>query len=426
MSEDKGAFLSEAIIFDSFKLGTFNLIIAPCGSGKTTAAFHTIPDYLKVEPRRSLILINTVSGADSFIMDGYGYYFDYNGTEWDANFIPQYNKPTVMTYAAFGAQVKKGDLNPEEYDYLVCDEIHTLNQYIAIARAKLFKEYPHAAPWEINDMLQITCFNYIALETIFDMIKGGKSWVFGLTATPSQLYKNDLEKLGAIVNEVQYSQKLRAYEIFCKFDYAEVEPILRAIVPENRKRMFFFNTIKELKQYKRILIDCGRAAESLWALNPEGDDYMDEHQLTTRDFILKEHRLPNDVQDLLINRAYETAITIKDPLVKEAYIHSSNKDTRVQARNRLRQDLEVVGYYDYQAGKAARKKLNISNDMNDSISKIPLSFMNRKLYAKDKEELIQIINFPKKWPSLKKALVQQGYNVVDKSDGKARYSIIYH
>lgn len=426
MSENEGAFLSEAIIFDSFKLGTFNLIVAPCGSGKTTAAFHTIPDYLKVEPHRSLILINTVSGADSFIMDGYGYYFDYNGTEWDANFIPQYNKPTVMTYAAFGAQVKKGDLNPEEYDYLVCDEIHTLNQYIAIARAKLFKEYPHAAPWEINDMLQITCFNYIALETIFDMIKGGKSWVFGLTATPSQLYKNDLEKLGAIVNEVQYSQKLRAYEIFCKFDYAEVEPILRAIVPENRKRMFFFNTIKELKQYKRILIDCGRAAESLWALNPEGDDYMDEHQLTTRDFILKEHRLPNDVQDLLINRAYETAITIKDPLVKEAYIHSSNKDTRVQARNRLRQDLEVVGYYDYQAGKAARKKLNINNDMNDSISKIPLSFMNRKLYAKDKEELIQIIDFPKKWPSLKKALVQQGYNVVDKSDGKARYSMIYH
>jgi len=425
MSE-KGAYLSEAIDFNSFKLGTFNLIVAPCGSGKTTAAFHTIPNYLKVEPRRSLILINTASGADSFVMDGYGYYFDYNGPEWDANFTPQYDKPTIMTYAAFGAQVKKGDLNPEEYDYLVCDEIHSLNQYIAIARAKLLKQYPQAAPWEINDMLQITCFNYIAVETIFDMVKEGKSWIFGLTATPSQLYKNDLKKLGAIVNEVQYSQKLRAYEIFCKFDYAEIEPILRAIVPENRKRMFFFNTIKELKQYKKILMECGRAAEALWALNPDSGEYMDNHQLTTRDFILKEHRFPNDVQDLLINRAYETAITIKDPLVKEAYIHSGNKDTRDQARNRLRQDLEVVGYYNYQAGKAARKKLNLNSSIEDSIKNIPLTYFNKPLYTRDKEELIKVINFPKKWTSLKKALVQQGYSIEDKNDGKARYSIIHY
>lgn len=425
MSE-KGAYLSEAINFDSFKLGTFNLIVAPCGSGKSTAAFHTIPEYLEVEPRRSLILINTVSGADSFVMDGHGYYFDHNGIDWDTNFTPQYDKPTIMTYAAFGAQVKKGNLSPKEYDYLVCDEIHTLNQYIAIARAKLLKQYPQAAPWEINDMLQITCFNYIAVETVFDMIKEEKSWIFGLTATPSQLYKNDLKKLGAIVNEVQYSQKLRAYEIFCKFEYAEIEPILRSIVPENRKRMFFFNTIKELQQYKQILIDCGRRAEALWALNPEGGNRMNEHQLTTRDFVLREHRFPNDVQDLLINKAYETAITIKDPQVKEAYVHTSNDDTRTQVIARLRQDMEYVGYYNHQAGKAARKKLNLKEDIDNSIRSIPMFYFNRNLYAKDKEELIQVIQFPKKWPSLKKALIQLGHEVVDKSDGKARYSIIYY
>jgi hypothetical protein len=56
---------------------------------------------------------------------------------------------------------------------------------------------------------------------------------------------------------------------------------------------------------------------------------MEQANLTTRDYILNEHRFPPGVQDLLINSAYETAISIKDPLVKEAYVHTSNEDTRI-------------------------------------------------------------------------------------------------
>jgi len=63
-------------------------------------------------------------------------------------------------------------------------------------------------------MLQVTCFTYIALEGIVHAIRDERAWVFGLTATPNQLYKNDLNKLGVLVNEVEYSQKIHAYEIF--------------------------------------------------------------------------------------------------------------------------------------------------------------------------------------------------------------------
>lgn len=210
MSENE-FYLSDSIIYESFKLGALNLICAPCGSGKTTAAFETIPQYLKILPKRSLILINTISGAEEFVKDERAYYYDYNGPEWDTFFTPQYNKPTVMTYALFGAKVKSGELDPEVYDYLVCDELHALNRYIAMARGKLKKQYPQAAPWEINDMLQMTCFTYIAIETIHQLIKNQKTWVFALTATPEQLYKYDLAKLGKIINEVQFSQKLHAY-----------------------------------------------------------------------------------------------------------------------------------------------------------------------------------------------------------------------
>ena len=42
MSE--GNFISDVIEYDSFKLGKLNLIIASCGSGKTTAAY-TFDDF---------------------------------------------------------------------------------------------------------------------------------------------------------------------------------------------------------------------------------------------------------------------------------------------------------------------------------------------------------------------------------------------
>lgn len=421
MSENE-FYLSDSIIYESFKLGALNLICAPCGSGKTTAAFETIPQYLKVLPKRSLILINTVSGAEEFVKDERAYYYDYNGQEWDTFFTPQYDKPTVMTYALFGAKVKSGELDPEAYDYLVCDQLHALNKYIAMARGKLKKQYPQAAPWEINDMLQMTCFTYIAIETVHQLIKTQRTWVFALTATPEQLYKYDLAKLGKIINEVQFSQKLHAYQILYKFEYAEIEPILRAVLPENRKRLFYFNTIKELQQYKQVLIDCGRAAEAIWSIN--ASTKMNEHELTTRECVLNEHRFPDDVQDLLINSAYETAISIKDPMVKEGYIHTSNKDTRVQAVNRMRQDLEIVGYYNVNAHKEIKKVKKEKAALEEYCKDIPENYFGQRLTSEMKDELITLIGFPKKWTSLKKALINQGYKVIDGSNGAQRFSII--
>lgn len=423
MSEQEGVYLQEALVYESFQLGKLNLITAPCGSGKTTAAFSSIPQYLEVEPKRSLILINTVSGAEEFVKDDLAYHYGYNGKEWDSTFLPQYDKPTVLTYAMFGAQYKKGNIALEDYDYVVCDELHALNTYIGMARGKLKKQYPQAAPWEINDMLQMTCFTYIAIEAIFQAIKKKTIWVFALTATPAQLFKNDLARLGTMINEVEYSQKLHAYEIFCKFEYAEIEPILRAVIPENRKRLFYFSTVKELNKYKQILCECGRAAESIWSLT-NSDIPMGQANLTTRDYILSEHRFPPGVQDLLINSAYETAISIKDPLVKEAYVHTGNEDTRVQAVNRLRQNIEVVGYYNRELHKAHKTTEKKTELYAQYIERIPECYYNTPLDTDDKARLIELIEFPAKWTSLKKALKLQGIEVTDKSTGSKRYSII--
>ena len=418
-----GNFISEVIEYDSFAKGKLNLIIASCGSGKTTAAFKTIPDHLKVSPHRSLILINTVSGEEEFVYNDLAYFFETkNSKEWDTPFQAPQDKPTVMTYALFGAKVKKQELHLEDYEYIVCDEVHVLNKYIGMSRGKLKKQYPQAMPWEINDMLQMTCYTYIALDSIYKVLKEESAWVFALTATPSQLYKYDLAKLGDIINEVRFSQQLRAYEILYSFEYTEIEPILRAVLPENRKRIFYFNTVKELNKYKNILLECGRQAEAIWSLNAATP--MSEEALTTRDYVLSDHRLPPQVQDLLINSAYETAISIKDPLVKEMYIHTGNSDTREQARGRMRQDMEVVGYYNHERNKNEKSHQKLIDELKDYCAKIPDDYIGRKLTTEDKNELLRILNFPKKWPSLKKALEACGWEVIEKKNNDSRYTIL--
>ena len=266
-----GEYVSEALVYNSFKKGQINLVVADCGTGKSTAIYKTIPERLSLSIGKILVLIDTTMGRDSFVRDELAQLYDKEG------FLKE--KPTIMTYAMFGSKVKRKDIRMEDYEMIVCDEIHSMIKPVSIARGKLKAQYPEAFPWEINDMLSMTCFNYIAIEKIRDMAKSGEKWVFGLTATPANVYK--IQQFDDLINEVKFSRALRAYEAISSYDYTDVEEILRQNIPDNRKRVFFFSTVNELQKYRQVLIDAGRSAEALWSLNHIMP--MNEHQLYTRE-----------------------------------------------------------------------------------------------------------------------------------------------
>ena len=56
-------FLSEVLDTSHFEKGYFNVIYAPCGSGKTTAAIEKIAP-LASAPRKAIYLIDTRLGKD--------------------------------------------------------------------------------------------------------------------------------------------------------------------------------------------------------------------------------------------------------------------------------------------------------------------------------------------------------------------------
>lgn len=55
---------------------------------------------------------------------------------------------------------------------------------------------------------------------------------------------------------------------------------------------------------------------------------------------------------------------------------------------------------------------------------IPDKYLNVKLNKEDKENLIKELGFPKKWTSLKKWLIENGYKVEEKRSRETRYNII--
>ena len=55
---------------------------------------------------------------------------------------------------------------------------------------------------------------------------------------------------------------------------------------------------------------------------------------------------------------------------------------------------------------------------------IPEKYLNKYLTKQDKDKLIEEIEYPKGWTTLKKSLVKQGYEVKDSASKGVRYSII--
>lgn len=248
-----------------------------------------------------------------------------------------------MTYSAFGATYKRNPTFIKSFDLIVCDEIHTLNSYIGMQRSQLQLSHSNLTDMQLEEALYNVCYPYVAITEIAAAIDSRDKWVFGLTATPMQLHKNYLRPLGDRIHEVEYTGQLETYTQNRTIEYNSLDSIIRAQVPTNRKRLFYFTTIKQMLKCKQELEAQGRAAEAIWALS--NAQTMSDHQLAVRAHLLEHHTFPPEVQDLIINSAYETALTIVDPVVQEVYIHTTNADTRVQARSRLRQNLDIVGYY---------------------------------------------------------------------------------
>ena len=138
-----------------------------------------------------------------------------------------------------------------------------------------------------------------------------------------------------------------------------------------------------MKDYIKYANSIGYHAEGFWSISPETQKKkpMTREQWNLRDTVLKDETIPEEYDLLVINRASETCIKIKEEHRKVDFmiVHDKNEEIRTQVRGRYHGDLDTFYYH----------SLEDENLNKIEHKKVDARFLNRPLYKEDMEEYIE-------------------------------------
>lgn len=410
----KGEYLKDIIDIDDIgQTEILNVIVAPCGAGKTKFALEKLASYWG-RPEKALYLIDTTAGRDQLLKNSLCQCYD---KEWRndltlPDMTTKNGKVRVMTYAYFGTLCKYFPHWYYDLEVLICDEIH-----------KLFE----MQLWDLNKKIKKEeSIYYIAWNCIFDAFFFGRVYnVYALTATPDLLYRQFSEKpededmwypiasFDDFIFEVPMQGEPRHYEQARVTEYNNLQMLCNKL-PKDKKGIIYIPRIKTMEKCAEALKKRGIKAVSIWS--PQNQDWwMEKEQLAIRKHIIANETIPDDIDVLLINKSCETSININTH-IDYMVIHSSDETTQTQALGRYRNDLEDLYVFNF--------------EIDDKLI-IPKEMIGVKLFREDITKFILEQNIRDdsghlmKQPSFIEYAEWSGYSVErGKVKGGKRYMII--
>lgn len=416
-------YLSELIekynLDDRFEYDTVNLLYSSCGSGKThfvlnhifksdsTQALHgghtghvyvTDTDILKESVNNDYLITlakDSNCTVDELFIDGkYGKY------------IP--NKLYVMTYFGFAHWIKKREM---AFRNIYFDEVQNLINF-----ADAFgNEYDNI------------------LDTLPELIKTVGLTLFAMSATPDSFieFLNDC-KIPYIDIVGEHKSELRCYGEKRVINYNSSLVDLIKSIKHNKILIYWVGSNESLSIERDNLADAGYNVEYLVSRQNK----LSNKQNEVRDYIIKNHAFPDDIDILLINSAYQTGWNLHDTNVDTFIFTTTNQyklmkdEYRIQSRNRIRHDIDqmfikIPSHDIKKCDKDDFKNHNIENCRIELLE----SVLNEKLTAKEFKTLCSELNFRNdkhelmKSTSAIKEIEKMGY-VLHKPTNSKRYYII--
>lgn len=385
-------YLSELVNTESLTIRKLNIIRSPPGSGKTFFALNYIPSLSFNALHSVVYLIDTINGQEqilrnySAISEYWGWAKDIAGDEiWfedDRHIV-------ILTYAKFGSLCQKFVDFQSNFDYIVCDELHSLYHF------QTFSPKPN--------------YHSLALMGIRSAVRNERTTVIALSATPDIIKQDSQMAWQEIpINQEQlihYSEDQVIY-------YTNLEQILSGI-GAGEIGLFYTARIKKMLKIQDLAQKNGLSPVCIWSIKNE-DHSMTEEQKTARETILRDYKIPEAYNLLIINSSSETSIKIKSP-VDYVIVDNTNPDTQTQVRGRVNGDL---------------KRLYLLNDGTKEII-LPDPFLDTELFTDGKDRLCEYLNIKSryrkkyKWPTVKEMLKEQGYKVSDDNRrNNKRYAVI--
>ena len=384
-------YLSEVINVDTLEIKKLNIIKAPTGCGKTYFALHDIASRCNDTIHQAVYLIDTINGKEQILKN-------YGAVECTKNWIQDIKddrmwfhedkRIVIMTYSKFGTILTRNPDFHNNFDYIICDELHSLIKF------QHFSQLPNS--------------HSIAREGLERAVANERTKVIALSATPNQVK----EHFHTSYYELPIPDDVRHYETRRIERYTNLFYQLASIHATDKVGICYVSHITMMIKLQEIAIKQKYSPVCIWSTS-NTDHPMTEEQLAVREEILNNFTIPEQYNLLIINASCETSIKIESH-VDYMIVNNSNEDTQVQVRGRYTGDLENL-YLP-------------SNKLTDI--KVPEQFLGKQLFKDDKQELCRVLNIHNeknrlcRWNTIHRLLLDLNYQVTEGRSNNRRYSII--
>ena len=397
-------YLSEVIDISTLRKKQLNIIKAPTGCGKTYFALNTIGSLCENAYHQALYLIDTINGREQIIRR----YKNVSSVDWQwikvvsegGIWFEEDNRIAIMSYHKFG-MIVANDLDfYNRFDYIICDEIHSLIHYRA------FDKKPNSC--------------VIALSGLKKAVLNDRTTVIALTATPNAIIENFFYDYNDEISDGWYvvpidQSDLRHYEPKKVESFTNLKEVLR-VQSREQTGIVFMEHVKPMIEFEAFAKELGFSPISLWS-TANTDHKMSEEQIKARESVVKDSAIPSQYNLLIINKSSETSIKIESH-VDYMIINNSSWDTQVQVKGRVSNDLETL-------------YLPAEDNM---VIVVPERFLNKLLNTAQKEELCEALNIRRKgnegyyykWRTISERLrrANSGYRVIQERIDSKRYDRI--
>lgn len=370
------------------------LIVSPTGSGKTHYIFEKLVQNDKFE--QCLYLCDTNYLKSSLELRDDVISNNKKTSNKDLKLVE------AMCYHSFGKNVRYNNDFLEQYDLIVCDEIHNLISY-----------------FKIDCNLNLSH----AIKELFT--KHDNTKIVYFTATPYYLveikeevkkeFRVDIDRSILSFDFTNHSQIKQYLEVFKNyFSSSEYIPTifkqnLKSIEYNKIKTLIYTTYISSMLILEEELTNIeGIKPICIWSMNNKEYPLNDE-QLKVKDYLIRTGKLLEPYNVLIINRSMETGINIIDEDMIYCITNTTNITERIQARGRLRHN--IIGWH-LRSNQTKEEKV---------ISEINLEekWLDKPLTTKDKKELCEELKVYNKngkitkWSGIKTILENNLYKIKD-------------